>query len=423
MKKLEWTLIGLVAALALTLAGVFAGWIWPIGILVVGTLLALNIYYVFAPRGLFVTIVPEGQAKAIMRMGEFEKFLIQWKGRTFSYQEQGDEKWTVKDGEEFHLFGGLRWVGIPPFWRIYDYKFSWTGIDVNGELVPHKEEWLNYVLLLDDVYWAKIDMAEDENLLPLDIELLITMRVVNPYKALFRVQNWSEMVMNRMKPLFREYVGNVGFDELIKKKQEKGGELFRTLQGWRKDEQGQEIYDEKRDLPKEFKKEYGVEIKDGGIEIKDANPTTIPGIPSLREVTLRKQIAERDRERILVEADAEKQKVLILADAEKQRIATIYGAVKEMGDLGKLVRTLEMFEKSPEKGTRWVINLPGGISDILSQAFPGRTIGVPSPEGGIKITPEELKALREELVKMEPQVEAYAKRIEEEARKAGIITS
>jgi hypothetical protein len=235
------------------------------------------------------------------------------------------------------------------------------------------------------------------------------MRVVNPYKALFRVQNWSEMVMNRMKPLFREYVGGTAFDVLIKNEQQAGGEVYQKLA--------------KTGLLDEFESLYGVRIKDGGVEIKDVNPTTIPGVPSLREVTLRKQIAERDRDRILVEADAEKQKVLILADAEKQRIATVYGAVREMGDIGKLIRTLEMFEKSPEKGTRWVINLPGGISDILSQAFPGRTIGAPSPEGGIKIAPEELKVLREELVKMEVQVEAYAKRMEEEVKKAGIITS
>ena len=87
------------------------------------------------------------------------------------------------------------------------------------------------------------------------------------------------------------------------------------------------------------------------------DPTPVEGSP-IREVTLRKYVAEKDRERILVEADAERQKILTLADAEQERIKTVYGAVQDMGETGKLIRSLEMLENQQE-GTRWVI-LPGG---------------------------------------------------------------
>lgn len=370
--------------------------IWELILLAMVIILCfLNIYFVFAPRGWFFTIVPEGQCKAVMKMGKLEKFLIQWEGHTF------DKQWNVIPGEEHHLFGGLRWVGIPPFWEIYRYKFSWTGVDVNGEIVPHKKEELDYVLLMEDVYWAKIEMAEDKNLLPLDIELLITMRVINPYKALFRVQDWSEMIMNRIKPLFREYVGNITFDDLIKKKQQRGGEVYQKLVG--------------TGLLEEFKNLYGVSIEDGGIEIKDVNPTTIPGVPNPREATLRKYIAEKDREKALVEADAEQQRISILADAERRRIKTVYGAVQDMGETGKLIRSLEMLEKSTGEGTRWVI-LPGGITEMISQVLPGRINGPPAPDGGTWLSKGELKALQKEISALESLSGEYVKKVESKVK-------
>lgn len=346
-------------------------------------LLFLNIYYVLAPRNLFVTIVNESQCKARMKAGKFVDFLMPREGCGF------DKNWNIVScpNKRKRALGGLYWIGIPPFWEIYKYKFSWTGIDVNGEVVSHRHEILDYVLIVDDVYWASIDKAEDKNLVPLDIEILVTMRVINPYKALFHVQDWSEMVMNRIKPLIREYVSAFEFEEIVKKKQEKGGEIYGKLKG--------------TGLIEEFKNSYGIKIKDGGIEIKSIDPSTIPGVPNLREVSLRKQIAEKDRERILVEADAERQRVLTLANAEEQRIKTVYGAVREMGEIGKLLRTLEMLEKSTGAGSRWVI-LPGGITEMISQILPGRTIdGPPAPDGGVWIKGEELSSLRNEISYLE----------------------
>lgn len=363
-------------------------------LLVIIVLLVLNIYFVLAPRGWFFTIVPEGRAKAVVKMGSFEKFLIQWKGFKF------DSEWNVVPGEErHHPFGGLRWVGIPPFWEVYRYKFSWTGVDVNGELIPHKKEELDYVLLMEDVYWAKISAAEDKDSLPLDIELLVTMKVVNPYKALFQVQNWSEMVMNRLKPLFREYVAGSSYQDLLKKKTEAEEKFYQMI----------------GTIAEEEFENYGVQIVENGIEIKNIDPTPVEGIPSIREVTLRKYVAEKDRERILVEADAERQKILTLADAEQERIKTVYGAVQDMGETGKLIRSLEMLEKSTGEGTRWVI-LPGGITEMISQVLPGRINGPPAPDGGTWLSKEELKALQKEISALESLSGEYVKKVESKVK-------
>lgn len=318
----------------------------------------LNVYFVFVPRGWFFTIVPEGCCKAVMKMGKFQRLIIQWKGFKF------DQEWNVVPGEEHHPLGGLRWIGIPPFYGVYNYYFSWTGVDVDGSLVPHKKELLDYVLLMEDVYWCKISAAEDANLLPLDVELLVTMRVVNPYRAMFKVQNWSEMVMNRLKPLFREYVASVSFKDLLLKKEEKKQEIFRHLR-----ESG---------ILEEFEKDYGIKIKEGGIEIKNVDPTQVEGMPSLREVTLRKYIAEQDRERIKVEALAEKDRLATVAEGEELRVKTVYSALQEFGDLGKLLRTLEALEKSPLAASLTVQAVPG-LPELLKGVF-----GVTSSEDEMK---------------------------------------
>ncbi len=89
-------------------------------------------------------------------------------------------------------------------------------------------------------------------------------------------------------------------------------------------------------------------------------------------------------------AEQEKKKTIIDAEAEKQRIAKVYGKILELGDLGKLIRTLEALEKSPGQGAKWIIPVPS-MADLFSQVFPGR-----NPD---TLKTEEIRILREMLEK------------------------
>lgn len=280
------------------------------------------IYWELAPLNICWTFVEEGTVKIIVMGGKVVKILIQWKDYTL------DENWNVipegwhKDGklldvinvldkktgelevkkietdaqgnnvetselvqgakkykEKKHLFGGLRFYGLWPIWDIYGYQFRWTSIREDGVPVQHDDP-LDYVMIEDDIYFTKLRNAETEKeeKIPVTIDIVITMRIVNPYKAAFRIQDWLELILNRIKPLFREHVATVTYEELLSETQKVNGELWKKL-----DEAG---------LIEEFENDYGVKIKPGGIEMKDITPP-----PEYQKASTQKYLAEREAEK------------------------------------------------------------------------------------------------------------------------------
>lgn len=311
----------------------------------------LIVYFYLAPNNKFFTFVKEGKAKLIIKGGECVNTLIQFKGYEIDHGTG-----NVVRGEEKHLFGGLRFYGLWPLYDVVIYNFKWTNVDQEGRIIIHEPETLDYVLLKDDVYWANVEKAEDKNLLPLDIEVTLTIRVINPYKAIFNVQNWLETVINRTKPAVRDSVTGKEFKDLIRNPQDIGKGIYERLQG--------------TGLLREFEESYGARVK--AIEIKDINPPK-----EHREATLKKFLAEREREKVVVEADA-----------ERKRIRAVYKTIQSFGDLGKLIRALEAAEKSPL------------ASSLQVQAIPGLQNLVSSVYGTSEVGKEEIKKLREEIEKL-----------------------
>ena len=233
-------------------------------------------WYVLAPRNIFFTFVEEGKAKIVVKGDSFERILVQWEG--YTVDNQGN---IVSEDEEnkepWHPFGGLRFFGFPPIYKIYKYNLRWTGIRQDGTPSSHEEE-LDSVLLKDFVYYTLIEKAEDKDMVPLNVDLIITARVVNPYKSIFVAHDWLEMVMNRIKPLFREYIANNPWEELKSKKQRVGGEVWHDLT-----EEG---------LIEEFDSDYGVRIKEGAIEMQE-----ISADPEYQKAATAKYLAEKEAEK------------------------------------------------------------------------------------------------------------------------------
>lgn len=364
-------------------------------------------YFRWAPNNLDLTFVKEGTGKIVVRGDAYKKTLIQWRG----YDEapsagalknpdgsiiaEWDEEDIVERGfleksgdlrprkrilgvfrrSEKRFFGGLRLYGLWPLDDIYCYLFSWTNVLQSGETKAHIKEALDFFLLKEDVYWAVVADAEDKKLLPLGVELVLTIRIINPRKAVFIIQNWLEAVINRMGPGVRNIITHQTFEKWITSKQDLARAIFEDLAT--------------SGLLKEFKTRYGVEVR--AVEVKNINPPK-----EQREVTLKKYVAEQDKKRIIVEAQAEARRIGIIAKARQQQVATVYSAVLQFGDSGKLLRTLEALEESPGKGARWVVTLPG-MADFLSQVFPGRPVASLRP-GEIRET-QEIITIVEEVVR------------------------
>ena len=340
---------------------------------------AAFVYFWWAPNNLFFTFVEESTAKIIVKGGAFDKILIQFKDYTFN------ENWNVvAEGvqaritgavtyhEPKHFFGGLRFYGFWPIVDVYTYSLRWTSIHENGLPFQH-EEILSSVSLKDFVYYASVKEAEDKGMVPLDVDFLITLRVVNPYNSAFKSQDWLELVLNRAKPLFREFIARHTFEELIREKQKKGGELWVEI-----NEAGKIA---------EFERDYGAKIKEGGIEIKDITPKST-GNP-VQTAAMKKYLAQKEAERVAAEAEGTRQKTITEADGEAERVKKIYGQIKHFDELGKLIRTLEALEKS-QLAASVVVQMIPGLQGIVQAAFGKQTEN---------LSPDEIRQLRDIIIK------------------------
>jgi len=338
--------------------------IWKISIISIGIFVVLImdfflIYFWWAPNNLFWTFVPEGRAKIIVRGDAFKKVLIQWQGHKLIEQAapdgSADKGDVIESPAKKTLFGGLRIYGCWPFDDVFVYNFSWTNLTESGEPKTHVKETLDYILLKDDVYLVEVKEAEDRAMLPLDVQIILTIRILNPYKALFQIQNWLEAVKNRIEPAIRDCVTKDTFENWIAEPKDLGQRIFVNLK-------------KKNGIVTELRTRYGVDLR--ALGVRDVNPSG-----DFRGITVKKVTAEKERERILVEADA-----------EKQRIEMVYRQVQQFGKIGELVRVLEALEKAPSGGSKLILPLPG-MADLISQVFPNRK--------GDSFDPEEVRLVRE----------------------------
>jgi len=309
---------------------VFSVFVLVPSLLVAGLVFFCLVYFWWAPNNLYFTFVPEGRAKVVVKGDAFQRILIQWKGYNLKVDSEIDQVHDIGDitkggsrqGGWFEkLFGGLKYYGFWPIKDIFIYDFSWTGINPNGEPQRHKKETLDYVLLKEDVYWVEILQAEDKALLPLDVQLVLPIRVINPYKALFRIQNWLEAVISRIAPAVRDRITEEEYREWIQSDKNLGQEIFEDLK--------------KNDVFAQFEQEYGVRVR--ATEVRAINPGD-----KFREASLKEYLAQREAERIKI----------------------VYGAIKDQGDLGKLIRVVEGIENGEGN---WVIPIPGGLTELLSK--------------------------------------------------------
>ena len=196
--------------------------------------------------------------KIVVRLGQYSKALISWRGHTT------DEEGNVINGNEIHLLGGLRFAGFYWIDDIYQYKFRWLSLElVDGqEKIVFHEKKLDYIFVRPDVYPVEQKGAETKppERIALDNVWLATIRVVNPYKALFRApSNWNENVLSKLEALLRGWVGMHDFDEIL------------NILGTKKSAPWNDLKDE--DLLKEkFEKEWGIKVEENGIEIKKVTP-------------------------------------------------------------------------------------------------------------------------------------------------------
>lgn len=318
------------------------------------------IYYL-AKSNYFFTFVQEGRAKAIMKFNRFHRIVMSYEGHGLDYE------WNVRetgaeDGEghiiplrrQFRI-GGLMWVGIPFVHSVYDYEFRWASFEQtaeNGKLVqkviPH-EQRIDHILVQDDVYYTFVEKAETKGMVPVDAVMLLTIRITNPYKALFRIQNWLEATLNQTRPALREFIGSKQFEELVS-----------ALEGSKEKEMLEKEFNGflKASAIDEFvREEYGVDLRKAGIATID--PAGDRGINYV-EAASKKWEAQREKERIET-----------IADAEVERLRRVYGQIKDYGDEGLFIRATEAIERAG-KGPSNLVIFPFGTVQSMFEGWLGK---------------------------------------------------
>lgn len=352
------------------LVGVYIG----IGLLAIVAIIFLGIALVnfLASRNIFWTIVEEGKAKAVLKFGQFKRILLVYKGYRVNLSEgekEGEserERVNLSEGKsEGDIIieedksnspkSGLKWIGVPFIHSIHRYKFRWVSFEQaeeKGKLVqktiPH-EELIDYILVQDDVYYTFIRESETSDMIPVDVDLLLTIRIVNPYKALFRVQNWLEATLNQLKPVLRRYIASKKLAELINRKEGAAREFEDLLHG-----AGAEIDTEetgKVDIGDYLERHYGVRIKKVGFV--NIDPTGERG-KIYQELMSKKWEAERNKEQIMT-----------LAEAEVERLKMVYEKIESFGETGLFIRTLEAIQEAGKGQGNLVIFPFGKLEDLI----------------------------------------------------------
>ena len=264
--------IGLLGIIGWILGSFFLGSIvfW-IGLLIMPIFSFILVYFDLAPRDMHFTFVKEGTGVIVMRGGEFDKMIISWKGYTID-----PNTWDIikVSGIRIRLFGGLRFYGIYPFQKIGHYQQRWAHLLEDGTVKKHDEE-LYYVLLKTDYYVFELPItennsAEDINGIPIYVRLVVPIRIVNPYEALFRPQRWLAAISGTIKPVLKRFVAKFRYKEdLLDMRAGKGIEDIQKEKGIVKRQDDGEIFSENKmgdDLKDQFWQELKKVFPEGQIQ-------------------------------------------------------------------------------------------------------------------------------------------------------------
>jgi regulator of protease activity HflC (stomatin/prohibitin superfamily) len=358
------------------------------GLLVVGIIsLALLIYYA-AQNKIFFTSPKEGTAEFVMTGNAVKRMIVVWKNHhakaDFAIDgstNQHRDYWHYLNPLNWMEWLGIYWIGIWPFYKIYHYDFIWTEekVDDKGKIVPFTrratkkekggEGQTSFIRINDTNYFFVADDVKTKGGLPTKFVLLVTVRIANPYMALFRGEDWLERTGGAINDMVIRYAGALEYEEITESKPApliifKNGkpepkapyhleELIKSLgDGQNDDNQGTDLL-----------LNYGVEIvasKRHSFDFADSEASK-----QLRDATTQRYTAEQKGLGEEAEAKGKAEAVKKLADAEAYRVNTSYGPIAGDDREARMkIRQLEALEKSGDKGGNTIV-IP---DDILGLA-------------------------------------------------------
>ncbi|MDD3170175.1 MAG: SPFH domain-containing protein [Candidatus Pacebacteria bacterium] len=191
--------------------------------------------------------------------------------------ESGEKKRRSFLGIGFYLW---------PFQRIFEYDMTWAKKTEKGERIS-KTEKLRRILLKPYVYSFEYQNMEDADRMPVNIDMAMEIQIKNPIKALFGIEKWYRAVLNLTEGDMRTYVGRSFYRDMVRSGKDVGEQIKHMMEN----------------TLKGFRDEYGVQIRK--IKVGQIVPSRKEDV----EATLKAMQAERERERVIIAAQAEAFKI------------------------------------------------------------------------------------------------------------------
>ncbi len=176
-----------------------------------GILPVLILYYLIFICGIFLE---EGTGAIALKNGAYYKTLICKQDHRVN-EPEGD----IVRGYEWHPFGGWRWVGLWPYFRLFvKREFHWTKTAPGQKELEDREDFNLYRFLIRFyTYGIKSDDAEDVNGVPVHSLWSFTAWTSNLRKAWLDTQDWFTSFRDRTKPYIRHHVGQHTYENIIAK--------------------------------------------------------------------------------------------------------------------------------------------------------------------------------------------------------------
>lgn len=338
------------------------------------------------------TQLEEGVAKGVMRGETLDHFLMHWKGHYLydprrSYYDPRYPKWEMYklSDSNSHISSyawwqihwrfferwGVYWYGLYPFKKIYVYRFIWNEhhIGTDGkEGSLYRDENTDFIFVKPFAYWIKLREARDKNNLPLDLDYLLTVRINNPYKALFDIDDWLGRATADANNEAKVHVGGSSIEELRTERSSQRGASQFVLH--------------MLNISANTSTRYGVTLD--AVSLVNVIPTSetdeAAASDEVKKALVAKRTAELNAAAAVETAKGEAQATREVAKGNADAIKTVYDQVKDYGEMGVILQGLDALktaEKSPGTTIIWAQNPLGGIADavhgLMKSAQPKQT--------------------------------------------------